>query len=165
MFIFLSGKLESTIFPHALTELHLSTECYSDSSYLVDHFSLDRILQIPQRGSQRTENSIDREEDKFTTGGTQSSAICSQPSLSQPYFLRVQQHKNKQQQRFIISYPAPFRQGEPQHRSILYISHKEIWNSEELNMVSVQSTSVVFIVFSCLFYVLFHHLLLRCPSD
>lgn len=82
-----------------MTELHLSTvaECYGDSSYLVDHFSLDQILQIPQRGSQRTENSIDSEVDTFTTGGTQHSAICAKPSLSGPYFLVIQQDKNKRQ--------------------------------------------------------------------
>lgn len=116
-----------------MTELRLSTvaECYGDSSYLVDHFSLDRILQIPQRGSQRTENSIDSEVDKFTTGGTQHSAICAKPSLSEPSFLVIQQDKNNRQHGVIISYPASFSQGQPQHRSILYISHKEVRNSEE----------------------------------
>lgn len=116
-----------------MTELHLSTvaECCSDSSYLVDHFSLDRILQIPQRGSQRTENSFDSEVDKFTTAGTQRSAICAKPSLSEPDFLVIQEDKNNRQHGVIISYPASFSQGQPQHRSILYISHKEVWNSEQ----------------------------------
>lgn len=30
-----------------------------------------------------------------------------------------------------VFYPASFSQGEPQHGSILYISHKEVWNPEE----------------------------------
>lgn len=108
-----------------------AAECYSDSSYLVDHFSLDRILQIPQRGSQRTEKSIDSEVNTFTTGGTQHTAICAKPSLSEPYFLVIQQDKNNGQHEVIISYPASFSQGQPQHRSILYIAHKEVRNSEE----------------------------------
>lgn len=113
-----------------MTEQSLSTvaEWYSDSPYLLDHFSLDRILQIPHRGSQRTENSIDSKVDKFTTGGTQHSFYLCRTKLVRT---ALAPHTTGKQRGVTVSYPASFSQGQPQHRSILYISHKEVRNSEE----------------------------------
>ncbi len=59
--------------PDTSIEQHQSgaVMCYRDPSYLADHLSQDRILQIPRKGSQKTEKqSKYNEEDEFPPQGT-----------------------------------------------------------------------------------------------
>ena len=78
--------------PDTFTEQHQSAVavCYRDPSYLVDHLSRDRILRIPQRGSQKTEKQTDGGKKRPTRRMnflSRHGMLCLKQSLSEPYFL------------------------------------------------------------------------------